>query len=139
MIKASSSTHELFQSPWSQAHTRTHAHTHTPTHPHTRLASCIFKGKSEPKKRRYLTFHLDSSLKVQILFSWGQGEVNVPPHSPPRPLTYLASLQTPTPPPLPPANHQSNFSPPLVAPQRIKLCVMALDVSVGFVSVSRPN
>lgn len=103
------------------------------------MASCTFKGKSEQKERRYLTFHLDSSLKVQILFLRGQGEVNVSPRSPPRPLTYLASLQTPTPPLLPPANHQSNFSPPPVAQQRIKLCVMALDVGVGFVGVSRTN
>lgn len=67
------------------------------THTHSwwvRVSLCIFKEKKWAKRKRYLTFHIDSSLKVQILFLWGQGEVNVPARSPPRPLTYLASLQT---------------------------------------------
>lgn len=68
-----------------------------------------FKEKKQVKRGRHLTFHIDSSLKVQILFLWGQGEVNISPQSPPRPLTYLASLQTPSPPLLPRTNHQSNF------------------------------
>lgn len=50
------------------------------------------------KRGRYLTFHTDSSLKVQILCLWGQGEVNVPAHIPARPLTYLAPVQTSPPP-----------------------------------------
>lgn len=69
----------------------------------------ILKKKKQVKRGRHLTFHIDSSLKVQILFLWGQGEVNISPQSPPRPLTYLASLQTPSPPLLPRTNHQSNF------------------------------
>lgn len=60
------------------------------------------------KRGRHLTFHIDSSLKVQILCLWGQGEVNVPAHIPARPLTYLAITQTPSPPPTKP----SSGSPP---------------------------
>lgn len=52
------------------------------------------KGGKRRVKERYLTFYIDSSPKVQILFLWGQEKVNVPPPSPTRPLTYLASQQT---------------------------------------------
>lgn len=54
----------------------------------------IFLKSKKEKKKRSLTFDIDSSLEVQILFLWSQGEVNGSHHGLPRPLTYLASLQT---------------------------------------------
>lgn len=71
-------------SPWSQ-------HTHTQLV--TKGGPYRFFLKSK-KKKKDLTFDTDSSLEVQILFLWSQGEVNGSHHSLPRPLTYLASLQT---------------------------------------------